>query len=233
MNRKILISAALLVTALSVYAAGRDPVTIVWKPKSGDVFKYTQKLNGKGGIGEFVFTMDVTSTVKAINPDQSVVVEDKTTNGDGTFNGNPVPSGAVPDETITTTSKADGSLISQKSDPPTPSTRSNVFSQFIYPATPKNVGDTWQHTGKADKAAGTNDYEIDYTYKGQETQDGIASNRIDITFKEMNVDQPITGDGTLWLDKDTGSLVKISVKMKNVDSPAGAIDVEVLQDRKS
>ncbi len=232
MNRKILLSGAILVTALSVCAAGRDPVTLVWKPKVGDVYKYTQKLNGKGGIGEFVFTMDVSSTIKAINPDQSVVTEDKTTNGDGTFNGNPVPSGSVPDETVTTTSGADGHLISQKSDPPTPSTRANVFSQFLYPSTPKNVGDTWQHIGKADKAAGTNDYEINYTYKGQETQDGFTANRIDITFKETSVDQPITGDGTLWLDKDTGSLVKLSVKMKNVDSPAGPIDVEVNQDRK-
>jgi hypothetical protein len=176
--------------------------------------------------------MDVTSTFKAINPDQSVVVEDKTSNSDGTFNGNPVPAGALPDQTVTTTCKPDGHTISVKADPDLPSKRANVFSQFIYPAQAENVGDTWQCIGKAVKADGTNDYEIDYTYKGLDTQDGIACNKVEMTFKETSVADPITGGGTIWLDKDNGSLVKLSVKMKNVDSQQGPLDIDAAQDRK-
>lgn len=229
MNRKIFITAACLVAALSVYAAGKDPVTIVWKPKAGDSYKFAQKITGKAGGGDFQLTGDMTETVKSVNAD-SVVVEDKTTNISISANGSDIP--GPPDITETVTEKPTGEVISRESDSPGQSERAAVFSQFIYPTKPLNVGDTWQYLGKANKAKGSNDYEIDYTYKGVETQHGIAANRIDMTFKETGTSDPISGEGSVWLDPVTGEPVKLTAKIKNVDSPQGPIDVEVSQDRK-
>jgi hypothetical protein len=173
----------------------------------------------------------MTETVKSIKPDQSVEVENKTTNMQGTYAGNPIPN--APDVTEDTVMGPDGHTISRKTDQQGDDPRNAEFSQFIYPSKALNVGDTWQYKGKGDKAAGTVDYELDYTYKGTETADGVACNKVELTFKELTGDAPITGTGTIWLDPNDGELVKMNVKGKNFASPMGPIDIEISQEAKS
>jgi len=234
MNRRFLLSTSCLIAAMSVYATGSDPVTIAWKPKEGAVYKFTVKFMANVAGQDFAFTSDNAETIKSVKPDHTVVLEDKATNIVVMVAGNKVDSPGTPDsQTDTVTESGDGHVLDRKSDAAQKMPRLDSLSQFIYPSKPVNVGDTWTLLGKGDKAAGTVDYEVDYTYRGTDTQDGISSYKIDVAMKETAGANPMTGAGTVWIDTDTGELVKISAKIKNIESPAGTLDGEIAQDRKS
>ncbi|HEY3783618.1 MAG TPA: hypothetical protein VGL56_21245 [Fimbriimonadaceae bacterium] len=238
MNKKVVLSSSLVLVALASYASLRDPVKISWKPKVGDAHTYKWKSVADNVQGsDMKLGSDMTETVKAINADGSVVVEDKQTHLSLVLGGNDLSNNPqIPQEvTETITEAPNGHVLKRVSDQQQgDSPRINAISQFIYPDHAVNVGDTWTFKGAADKAAGTNDYQIDYTYQGKETADGVDAYKITVSFKELNTTAPISGSGTVWVAADSGSMVKMSAKLKNADlGPLGTTDLSVDVDRQS
>jgi hypothetical protein len=232
MNLRVLFSAGLVALTVAVFAGGKDPVTLQWKPKEGASYKFSTKFAGSVQGTDFQITADMVETIQKVNGDKTVTVVDKSSNMQGTAGGQEIP--GIPDsQTDTIIEGPDGHVITRKSDAQQQNPRADNFSQFIFPTNPVNVGDTWKYVGKGDKAAGTYDYEIDYTYRGADTQNGIQCYKIDVTMKETSGSDPMSGAGTIWLDSDTGELAKVDIKLKNVASPMGAMDLEVTENRKS
>jgi hypothetical protein len=231
MKQVLFVAALLTVGAALIFPAGKDPVTISWKPKLGEVHKYKYKLivPFRGII--ITRTSDLTETIKAIRPDQSVTVENKTTNGQTTYAGQPMPS--FQDSTEDVVTAPDGRTIRRETDSENSHPNNEEFNQFLFPSKPLNVGDTWQLKGPGDPDGGSIPYEINYTYKGTETADGVSCNKIEFTFKELNCLNPITGSGTVWLDPRDGSVVRKRLKGKDFTSSAEGIDEEISQDLKS
>jgi hypothetical protein len=238
MNKKVVLSSSLVLVALASYASFRDPVTIAWKPKVGESHTYKWKSVADNVQGsDMKIGSDMTETIKSINADGSIVVEDKQTHLSLILGGNDLSNNPqIPTEvTETITEAPNGHVLKRVSDQQQgDSPRINAISQFIFPDHAVNVGDMWTFKGTADKTAGTNDYQIDFTYQGKEAVDGADSYKIGVTFKELNVSTPITGSGTVWVTTDTGSMVKMSAKLKNADlGPLGTTDMSVDVDRQS
>jgi hypothetical protein len=220
MNKKVLLSSSLVLVALASYASFRDPVTIAWKPKVGDSFAY--KYKSTIASADIQSGADLKETIKAIGSDGNVIVEDKTNHLTMIMGGNDMSnSPGIPTEiTETLTEAPNGHVLKRQTDfAQGDMPRVNALSQFIYPDHAVNQGDTWTYKGTADKTSGANDFEEDFTYQGKETLHNIDCNKVGVTVKETNTASAITGSGTVWLDAQTGAMVKLSVKLKNVDVP--------------
>lgn len=220
MNRsKLVFFSAVSALAVAATVFAQDAASIVWRPKAGQTTKYrmTSTSNMEGQAAEFGSV--VTSTVKEVRADGSVVMTTKT--GDLSLKvGDQDMSGMMPKEEVVATIvyARNGELVSRALDKPSEfdvPRLENAFV-FIYPEKSVKVGDTWTRKYAGDKKTNVPASTTTFTYRGVEKIDGgLSGHRIDFDFKESG-EGPITGTGSAWVAAEDGDLLRTDYSLKNV-----------------
>lgn len=243
--RKTLLAFALLAVAIVAQASVLDPVTIAWKPKTGAVTKFNEKVTVynppiPGMTGDMKLAFTLTDTVKDIKSNGDVVTEEKQTDFSMKMGDQDMSQMAGnQDLAVTVTQSANGKTIDRKitagpTDMDMP--RLNQLQEFTFPDHPLNQGDTWKLEQKGESEKGTYNSETVFTYEGSEVVNGVPCYKIQTDYKETNAPTPMTATITTWLAQDTGDVVKGTGKIKNAqlgEQMPTPVDMDVSIERAS
>ncbi len=229
------------VLALAATAAA-DGFTITRKAKVGDIQKLTMKadadINGAAAQVNATWTEKITD----VQPDGTYTVQHNQVELKVNALGNETD--VPPGDPLVTIFKATGEVSKIVGD-------ANVASPGAYrmanlevlfdPGKPINVGDAWSHAFPADTALGTVAAKGDYKLLGEEKIGNYNTLKIQFSVKELAPApaKPATGgaagaaiqtdaagsEGTLWIDKTDGSLVKAQMKWINAPVPPSPVPI--------
>ena len=197
--------------AVSALALAAQAMDLKWMPKAGD--KMTYKVAGSfeiPGAGEITLDGTRIEEVKSVEADKIVVtsLSKQKVNAMGTE----IP---VPDSTATTTYKPDGSVIALKVGDDTASggMRMVRLTSFVFPAKAIAVGDAWTVKGDKDEKADLPGYSVEYKLAGEEKIGTWDTWKITSKGGEIEGSQPTKIEGTTWIEKGTGNLVKSTAQV--------------------
>jgi hypothetical protein len=216
-------------TALAVALDG-TPLTLT--AKVGDTHKYksTATLVLPDGKSKGQITMDVTERVSAVSPEGKITVVVTPANLVLEIDTQDTPTGpvtkqTVPTEKATSTTEihaADGTLVSFMGASVKPeSTRLTYLESIQFPKTPIAKDAAWTWAIPADASIGLLKSQVDFKVLGDEKVDGVDCWKISRTAKELEGDSPASLDGTAWVSKTDGSLVKRLDNWKNMPASQG------------
>lgn len=217
------VMSALALTALAL--AAFDGFTIKKTPKVGDTHKYKQlgKFDVQGQSLEFEAI--ATDKVTKIDDKGNYSIEENTS--DVKINGMDTPTGQP---ATTTTYNPKGEIIDLKADVVSPAVRRLAnMALFIMPEKDVRVGDTWSYDMKADAKNEIPSGTCKYSLLGEDKVNGIDALKIKFSIKETGTD-PASSDGTVWLGKSDGALLKMSTKWSNVPVPGPSGDINITGD---
>lgn len=207
--------------ALSTLALAAQAGPIVRKVKAGDEQKFRVKANIELGGNEIVFSGLQTEKILEVAPDGSYTVESKTTNAKVTFGGQDVDIPA--DQTPATTSvyNPDGTIKEIRGDNAQAESYrfANLGAIFFTGKEEGKIGTTWTNDKVADTKSGAVGYKSTYKVVGEEKVGNYDTWKIEFSTKESEGDAPASSDGTVWLDKADGSMVKNEAKWSNAPFP--------------
>ncbi len=206
--------------ALSVVAlAAQAGVTLARKPKANEEHKYRLKANVELG-GQAVEVAGVQSEkVTEVGTDGTYTVESKTSDLKISVGGQEFP---APDSGNGTTIvyNADGTIKEIRGDQTGADTyRFANLSVFFAPGKEVKTGDAWTHEAKADAKTGAVAAKATYKVVGEEKIAGLDTYKIEFSTKESEGDTPASAEGTIYVDKADGSMVKTDAKWANAPFP--------------
>lgn len=206
--------------ALSVVAlAAQAGFTLARKPKVGEEHKYTLKANIDFS-GQAVELSGVQSEkVLEVATDGTYTVESKMADLKIMVGGQEFP---APDTGSGTTIvyNANGSVKDIRGDETSPETfRFANLSVFLAPGKEVKVGDSWSNAIKGETKTGSLGYKTTYKVVGEETIGAYETFKVEYATKESEGDSPASSDGTIFVDKADGSVVKSVSKVANATFP--------------
>jgi len=226
MKIKVPISCIVAILAVATYAA-IDGISLKLTPKVGDVKKYKQTAKLVYNGMELDFAAVATRSI--VKVEDSGVFQQKEEVSEMKINGNEAPAGSAPGATTTTFStrgavlKVDGDHVDDSL------VRAANLGVFVMPEKPVQVGDKWEFDIKEDKATGAVAGTAKYSVLAEEKVGSIATVKVKFTIKELDTAGGST-DGTVWLSKTDGGVVKMTAKWVNVPmSGAGTISGELTE----
>jgi hypothetical protein len=226
MKRKFLaIGFAVVVLSISALAfAAVDGLSVRRQPKEGQVIKLRIKATLEIAGSQATFTGLVSDTTTKVDTDGSYTESEAQTEAEAKFGDQPVQ---VPNTgPYSVTYNADGSLKTITGDPATTSGpdayRMSNLEVIIDSGKPLNVGDSWSADIKGDDKSGAVPAKADYKVLGEEKIGDVDSVKLKVTVKENQGAMPASSDGTFWLSKADGSVVKAEIKWVNAPFPGSA-----------
>lgn len=219
MNRRIRSVGMLAVIALSAVAmAAVDGLSIGRKPKEGDTHKYRMSADvDLGGIPVTVKGL-LSEKVTKVETDGSYSQEETQIELKAVVNGTEtdVPSSGA----STMVYLPSGEVKSIAGDEGKAESYRMANLGIIYdPGKPVNIGDAWSYDIKANKDTGAVAAKADFKLLGEEKVGDVDTLKIKATVKETTGDMPASSDGTVWIAKADGSLVKSEAKWVNAPFP--------------
>lgn len=222
-RRTFLVAAAGLAYFASAAAVADGSLRLT--AKVGDVRKYKltaavkfqdQDLAVTGGVNMKVLRVDdaglITFQVTALNT--------KAKSGD-----QPIPVQDSP--ALTEIFRPDGTLAELRGENASQTAyRMETLTSVKLPAFPLEKDKTWTWEVSPNSKVGIQKSTIDYKVLGEETVAGIATWKVSRTIKELEGDSPATADGTVWINKVDGTLVKQVDVWKNAPVPNATFEVD-------
>jgi hypothetical protein len=210
--------ASLLLSLSALALAAVDGLSVRRQPKVDQIIKLRLKANLEIGGVQATYTGLVVEKTTKVDTDGSFTYEETQSEGSAKFGDQTVP---VPDiGPFPVTLNADGSLKEIKGDASTAGPeayRMTNLEVLIDSGKPLAVGDTWSVDIKAgDKAKAA---KAEYKVIAEEKAGDIDTIKVKFTVKETEGTEPASSDGTYWISKADGSLVRSEVKWANAPFP--------------
>jgi hypothetical protein len=123
---------------------------------------------------------------------------------------------------VVTVYNADGSVKQLNGDDSTAGAsayRIANLQSMIDPGKPLNVGDVWSVDIKADSKTGAEAAKADFKILAEEKVDDVDTIKVQANIKETSGSDPAASEGTYWLEKANGSVVKAELKWTDVPIP--------------
>lgn len=216
----------LLLAASALALAAAQAMDLKWTPKAGDKANY--KVDGSfdlAGAGEIKLTGTRTESVTSVDADKIVVTS--TSKLAANVMGNDVP---VPESTETMTVKPDGTVTAVKvneADAGNSGIRLAHVTMFVYPGKPVAVGDSWTATGPKDEKADLPGYKIEFKLVGDEKVGTWDTWKVTAKGGETEGATPTKVDGTYWIDKKDGTIVRSLSQLTDVVFSGGGGGQEI------
>ena len=188
------------------------------------------------GGNKATYTGLVQQKVTKVDTDGSYTEEEQQIQGKASFGGQDID---VPDTGAhPVIYNADGRVKEIKGDEQTAgaaSYRMTTLGLIIDAGKPLAVGDTWSVDLKADAKTGAEAAKADYKVLGEEKVGDLDTVKLSAKIKETGSSDPASSDGTYWIAKSDGSLVKAEVKWVNAPFPGapGPISASVTMVREN
>lgn len=219
MSKKLHSIGVLAVIALSAMAmAAVDGFTIARKPKEGDTHKY--RMNADVDMGGLAITVKglLMEKITKVDTDGSYTQEETQVELKA------VVAGQEQDVQSSGSSSMvyhpSGEVRKIEGSEGTPESYRMANLGIIYdPGKPVSVGDAWNYDVKANKDTGAVAAKAEFKLLGEEKVGTRDTLKIKALVKETGGDAPATSDGTVWIDKTDGSLVKSEAKWTNAPFP--------------
>ena len=211
--------------AASVFAVAAQGLKLVRKPVAGTETKYRLKANLELGGQEIVFNGAIAEKVVEVAADGSYTLENRTLEGKVSVAGQEidVPAGTTPSISVFT---PNGLIKELRGDAVESSAyRSANLSSTYFPDKEVKVGDEWTYDAKADTKTGAVSTKSTYKIAGEEKVGAFDTFRITFTTKEAEGSEPASSEGTVWIDKADGSMVKTDAKWANFPFPGAPAPV--------
>jgi len=213
---------ALGVTALAVFGAAGQDVALKVTGLVNDVRKY--KISGSMSIAalgaEAKISGTMTQTVIKVDDNGNLTIKEASSMT-AEVNGQEFPQEGV----TTTVLKPDGTVVEIRGEQSGPEAyRTATVDTCKLPDFPLAVDKTWTYDFPADPKTGVVHAKGDYKVLASEKLHDIDCWKIQAKVAELTGDTPASTDGTVWLSKKDGSLVKMDGKGTNLPIPqVGAV----------
>ncbi|HTQ11974.1 MAG TPA: hypothetical protein VMI31_18070 [Fimbriimonadaceae bacterium] len=212
--------AALSLTALAL----QDGVVLKRAPKLGDTAKYKLSAQMDFSGQDATVTATITDKVTKVADNGDFTVESSMTDTLVNMGGSDLQQ---PDERNSTLYSKANDVLSVSSDPEDPDgVRKANIQTLHFPDKPVKVGDSWTVTVKKNEK-GAVDASGTYTIAGRETINGQDTFRIKGSMKETSGDNPMSADGTYWVNVKDASLVKLEGSVTNYPIPNAPVFVSM------
>lgn len=217
MMKRALLSVVAL-TAMSVVAwAAADGFTLARKPKEGDNLKYKMAVDVDLGGLPIKASATLTEKVVKVEEDGSFKVSQAMTDGKLDVNGQEQEYSG-PESTLVYAPTGEVKSMASETTSADVWRFANLNAVRLTTKT-LNLNDTWTVVYPADPKTGAVAGKADYTLLGEEKIDDFDTFKVKTVVKETEGSEPASIEGTVWLDKNDGSLVKSDTKWMNVPFP--------------
>lgn len=215
-NRMKLIGIGAL-AGLAALAAAQG-FRLVSKPTIGEEAKYSVKANID--LGGMSATMSGTQSEKTtdVDKDGNYTVESKLIDGNVEFGGQQM---ALPAGNATVTVfRKDGTVKEIRGDSVEGGSYrfANLASVYL-PDQDLKVGDEWTKEAKADSTTQAVAYKATFKIAGEEKVGTVDTVKIAFSVKETEGETPAASEGTTWIEKANGKMVKTEQKWTNAPFP--------------
>ncbi|AIE86175.1 hypothetical protein [Fimbriimonas ginsengisoli] len=211
----------LAVIALSTVAfAAVDGFSVARKAKKDEVHKYSMKADVDYSGVPVVVNATISEKVTDVAADGAYTLEQMQVDGKVTINGSTsdMP-GGPPTSMIYKANGEVSKILGDKAQATGGAYRMANLGLLVDPGKALAVGDAWTFDVKADKTLGTVAAKADFKLLGEEKIGTHDTLKVKATVKETEGDAPATSDGTMWIDKADGSMIKTEVKWTNAPFP--------------
>lgn len=193
--------------AFSVLAFAAQGIDLKWTPKVGDKASYkiagTFEIPGAGDV-----KISGTRVEEISKIDGDIVTSTSSSKMSAEVMGNEIP---IPDSKEMTKSKLDGTVTEVRVDDKEPTgngLRLAHISMLVFPGKAIAINDTWTATGEKDEKLDVPGYKIEYKLVGEEKIGDWDTYKITSKGGETEGAAPTKVDGTFWVEKSTGVVVK-------------------------
>jgi hypothetical protein len=203
-------------TALAVFGAAVEGGALKMTAMVNDVRKYT--LTGTMSVAgaEAKISGKMTQKVIKVEENGNITLQESESMT-AEVNGQEYP---VPESITTTVLKSDGTVIEIRGEHSSAEAyRIATVETIKFPDFALAPDKTWTYDFPADAKTGVVKAKGEYKVLGSETLHGIECWKIQEKVNELVGDEPAGTEGTAWVNKKDGSLVKTDGKAKNLPIP--------------
>ncbi len=232
MKTKLQMIGLMAVAASTALGVVVDGLTVSRKPKEGESARYKMQADVDFGGMALKAKFVVSEKVTKVEADGTYKVEQAQLEGKIDMNGQEqdLPSG----NPSTTVYAKDGTVKEITGDQTTADTYRMANLGVVFdPGKPLNVGDTWSYDFKKDAKTGAVAAKGTYKLLAEEKVGSFDTLKIQVNVKESEGTDPAANDGTVWISKTDGSVVKMDQKWTNAPFPGAPapINATVKMDR--
>ena len=204
------------VTALAMFGAAVEDGALKMTGLVNDVRHYT--MSGVMSVAGTEAKLNGTMTQKVIKvEDNGNITMQDTESMKIEVSGQELPS---QDAITTTVYKPDGTVIEVRGEESGPNAyRIATIETINLPDFALAVDKTWTHDFPADAKTGVIHSKGEYKVLASETLHGVDSWKLSTKVTELSGDTPASTEGTAWISKKDGSLVKMDGKATNLPVP--------------
>ncbi|MGV3618578.1 MAG: hypothetical protein ACO1SV_24920 [Fimbriimonas sp.] len=218
MKMKLQMLGLLAVAATATAFAVVDGLSVARKPKEGEEIRYRMTADVDfGGLPIKAKFLVIDKTVK-VESDGTFKIETSQLDGKLEMNGQEqdLPSGGA----TTTTFSKEGEVKEIAGEQTGPDVYRMANLGLVRDAGKTlNVGDAWTHEFKGDKKTGAVAAKAEYKLLAEEKVGDWDALKISVKYKETEGTDPAGSDGTTWVSKADGSIIKFEQKWSNAPLP--------------
>ena len=199
-------------------------VTLKLRAVAGQTKRSQATVNFSGDFQGNKFTReskDVSKTTfTAVAANGDITFEGKTESSESTFNGEKAEDDEPDKTTDTFVVRPNGTLASFKTDDSEKDedhTNERLFiaTQIVFPDKPVGTGDKWTHEYKSDATLGTKNGTGEFEVLALEQKGGVPCAKIKLAFRETEGKNPVTCNGTVWVELASGDDVASELELPN------------------
>lgn len=223
-----------IAATFAVAALAADGYSLKRTAKSGDVLKYKYSADVDFGGQSATVTFTTTDKVVKVEDNGNISTESKQENMKVSFGGQEMTPEDQPARTSVT--KPNGAIVEIKGDGVDSSAyRFSNMSSVQAPENPVKVGDKWTYEIKADAKTGAVAAKGDGEVLAEEKVGDIDCLKVKWSYKETEGADAASSEGTAWISKKDGSLVKATGKFVKAPIPGapGPVDMSFSVERVS
>ena len=205
LRRTLLVTAAGLAYFASAAAVADGSLHLTGKV--GDVRKYKLTATFKIQDQDVSATSSVTIKVTHVDDAGLITVQAVMTNATAKVGDQAIPVQDSP--ALIEVFKPDGTLSELRGENASQTAyRMETLTSVKLPAFPLEKDKTWTWEVSPNSKVGIQKSTVDYKVLGEETVAGIATWKVSRSIKELEGDSPASCDGTVWISRVDGTLVK-------------------------
>jgi hypothetical protein len=213
-----------MIALVPFFLAAQETHTIKWLPVLNQPVRYLMEGTAPMAGGAMTINFKVVTESKTIEiTEEAITSEERMVSLDVLLNGNPLPAemmgdtGAITEAVMTMKRDRAGKLIGDLGSGGMPGQSPAItrVSEFLYPAEPKTMGESWTREFAADAKLGLKPARTKYTLKSIDDWGTRKGYRIDFAFSELEGAAPMGATGKMWLDTTTGELLEAQIAYVN------------------
>jgi len=210
-----LIAPLLLIPAL-VFAAVAD-FPLKRTVKVGDSVKYSHTFVIEEEGEKIEISGETVTTVKKINDDGSLEIEDSNKTTKMTMSGEVIDMSDEEADVSTSVQSPSGGILSVSDFDDDPMTfRISQATSFRYPEKAVEKGGKWEVDFKADAKRKTPAATAIFELEGPDSYQGFKCFKVKYTYRETEGNDPTTTKGSFWIREEDGLELKAELEVKNL-----------------